>query len=251
MKILAFFAHPDDETMLAGGTLALLAHSGSHVHYLSATRGEGGELGEPPRCKVEELGDVRAKELACAVHALGGISLTCLAYADPSVGPGDELYPFTTNLAMLSGQIAARIREYQFDALITHGSNGEYGHPAHMLCYRAAHLAVTSLGDQAPLMYTVQAAFDGHPHPRLANRDDPAHLILDVTPVIRYKTRAALCHRTQFALFVRRSSKQAGRRLKVPEVILSLESLHRTIPPTVAEPDDPLAQVLQPWLLKT
>ena len=79
MKILAFFAHPDDETMLAGGTLALLAHSGSQVHYLSATRGEGGEVGEPPRCKVEELGQVRAEELACAVHALGGISLTCLA----------------------------------------------------------------------------------------------------------------------------------------------------------------------------
>jgi len=251
MKILAFFAHPDDETMLAGGTLALLAHSGSQAHYLSATRGEGGELGEPPRCKVEELGDVRAEELACAVHALGGISLTCLAYADPSVGPRNEMYPFTTNLAMLSGQIAAKIREYQVDALITHGSNGEYGHPAHVLCHRAARLAVTSFGDQAPLMYTVQAAFDGHPHPRLANRDDPAHLILDVTPVIRYKTRAALCHRTQFALFVRRSSKLAGRQLKVPEVIMRVESLHRAIPPTDGEPDDPLARALRPWLLKT
>ena len=47
MKALAFFAHPDDETMLAGGTLALLAHSGVGVHYLIATSGEGGEAGEP------------------------------------------------------------------------------------------------------------------------------------------------------------------------------------------------------------
>ena len=44
MNILAFFAHPDDETMLAGGALALLAQNGAQVHYLCATRGEGGEV---------------------------------------------------------------------------------------------------------------------------------------------------------------------------------------------------------------
>ncbi len=48
MNILAFFAHPDDETMLCGGTLALLARAGARVHLLIATRGEGGENGEPP-----------------------------------------------------------------------------------------------------------------------------------------------------------------------------------------------------------
>ncbi|MCK4898758.1 MAG: PIG-L family deacetylase, partial [Anaerolineales bacterium] len=37
MNITAFFAHPDDETMLSGGTLALLAKSGAQVHYLCAT----------------------------------------------------------------------------------------------------------------------------------------------------------------------------------------------------------------------
>jgi LmbE family N-acetylglucosaminyl deacetylase len=38
MNILAFFAHPDDETILAGGTLALLGMAGAQVHYLCATR---------------------------------------------------------------------------------------------------------------------------------------------------------------------------------------------------------------------
>ena len=75
MIVLAFFAHPDDETILFGGTLALLAQLGNQVHYVSATRGEGGEVGEPPLCLPAELGQVRAQEMACAVEALGGVSL--------------------------------------------------------------------------------------------------------------------------------------------------------------------------------
>jgi LmbE family N-acetylglucosaminyl deacetylase len=47
MKVLAFFAHPDDETMLCGGTLALLSKAGIEIHLVCATRGEGGECGEP------------------------------------------------------------------------------------------------------------------------------------------------------------------------------------------------------------
>jgi LmbE family N-acetylglucosaminyl deacetylase len=47
MSVLAFSAHPDDETMLAGGTLALLGRAGAQVQSLCATRGEGGETWEP------------------------------------------------------------------------------------------------------------------------------------------------------------------------------------------------------------
>ncbi len=57
--ILTFFAHPDDETILAGGTLALLAllatlaMHGAPVHYLCATRGGGGETwNEHPRPRL-------------------------------------------------------------------------------------------------------------------------------------------------------------------------------------------------------
>ena len=63
-NVLAIFVHPDDETMLVGGTLALLARSGAAVHYLSARRGEGGELGEPPLTTQENLGKVRETEAA-------------------------------------------------------------------------------------------------------------------------------------------------------------------------------------------
>ena len=145
MNILAFFAHPDDETVFAGGALALLAGKGAQVHYLCATRGEGGETGEPPLCTQAELGEVREQELLCAVQALGGRSLTFLGYIDPRVGPEEELYPYTQDLTFLAGQVAATMRQFQADVLISHGSRGEYGHPAHLLTHRASRIAVESL----------------------------------------------------------------------------------------------------------
>ena len=250
MNILAFFAHPDDETILGGGTLSLLARSGARVNYLCATRGEGGETGEPPLCSEAELGAVREHELVCAVGSLGGSSLTFLDYIDPRVGPDQQLYAYTQDLTFLAVQVAATIRQFGIHAVITHGSNGEYGHPAHVITHQAARIAVESFGQNAPLLYTVAAAFPEHPWPRISNPDDPAHLVLDITPVLAGKTQAALCHRTQHALFVRRRSQAAGRQLSVPEVIQRLESLHRHIPPVIGQADDELAILLEPYTVK-
>ena len=250
LNVLAFFAHPDDETILGGGTLALLAQRGAQVHYLCATRGEGGEVGEPPLCPPEELGSVREKELVCAVQALGGHSLTFLGYRDPHLSPDGQLYAYTENLTLLSGQVATSIRQFAIQAVITHGSNGEYGHPAHVVTFQAAAIAVTSLSKNAPLLYSVAASFPRHPRPRLSNQDDPAHLILDVSPVLPRKEKAALCHRTQQALFVRRSSEEAGRQLVVREVIMSLESLRRVHPVVDDKLDDDLAWLLSPWIVE-
>lgn len=249
MNVIAFFAHPDDETMLIGGTLALLARNGAQVHYLCATRGEGGEVGEPPLCTVEELGQKRERELGCAVQSLGGSSLTFLDFIDPHTGPEDELYAFSDNQNMLSDQIIEFIQKFNAEVVITHGSSGEYGHPAHLLSYRAAKSAISSLNgsNSDRLLYTVSAAFSGHPKPRLANQDDPAHLVIDVSPALGEKTAAAMCHETQHALFVRRSSREAGRQLTVSEVIMPIESLHRVYPDVEDEPEDVLTQALKPW----
>jgi LmbE family N-acetylglucosaminyl deacetylase len=249
MNILAFFAHPDDETMLAGGILSMLGKGGFSVHYLCATRGEGGEAGEPPLCMPEQLGDVREQELVRAVQALGGRSLTFLGYIDPPVGPKDELHAYTDNLAMLAGQVAASIRQHGPLAILTHGSNGEYGHPAHILTYTAARIAVESFGASAPLLYSVMADFPDHPRRRLANHADPAHLVVDITPGLPQKEKAALCHRTQHALFVRRRSQELGRPVTVPEALMRLESLHRHLPPTSRAPEDPIARALADWLI--
>lgn len=247
MNILSFFAHPDDETLFAGGTLALLSRLGANVNYLCATRGEGGEVGEPPVCSQKELGQVREREMRCAVKALGGGQLTFLDYVDPLVGPEDELYPFAAELDTLAAQVAAKIRKYKIQAVITHGSNGEYGHPAHLLVHQASLAALellASRGEDTPLMYTVQAAYPKNPKKRSMNHDDPAHLILDIKSVLEQKISAALCHRTQHALFVRRASQEVGRLLSVPEVLLDEESLHRARPPVNGKLNDAFANLL-------
>ncbi len=246
MNILAFFAHPDDETMLNGGTLAILANQGAHVHYLCATRGEGGEAGEPPVCTLEELGETREREMVCAVQALRGRSLTFLSYIDPRVGENDQLFPFTEDVAMLGGQIANSIRQFSIAAVITHGVNGEYGHPAHIVCHKAALVAALSFEEgKRPLLYTAAADFPDHPKPRLANPDNPAHLVLDVSSVREQKLAAALCHRSQHALFVRRTSKRLGRTVTVAEVMLDKEGVHRLLPAVNSPVDDPVANLLR------
>jgi N-acetyl-1-D-myo-inositol-2-amino-2-deoxy-alpha-D-glucopyranoside deacetylase len=70
-RLLAVFAHPDDETFRPGGTLALLAQCGVKVHMLTLTHGEAGSCGEPPLCTLDELSVVREHELRCACAALG------------------------------------------------------------------------------------------------------------------------------------------------------------------------------------
>jgi N-acetylglucosamine malate deacetylase 2 len=249
VNILAFFAHPDDETMLAGGTLALLAQQGASVHYLCATRGEGGEAGTPPLCERSQLGQLRTQEMDCAVRQLGGRSLAFLDYQDPLVGDNNELFAYCDNVDLLAEQVREHMDRVSASAILSHGSSGEYGHPAHLITHQAALQAVQSKGSAArnePLFYTVQADFPGHPKPRLANRSDQAHLVLDVSSVIDNKTEAALCHRSQHALFVRRASQEAGRELTVPEVITSLESLHRAWPAADLY-DDPLFHLLKLW----
>ena len=93
-SILVIGAHPDDETVMAGGTLAILAQRGLNVHLVCATRGEGGEMGEPPICTREELGRVRSAELECAGQALGAASVDYLGYVDPVCIVDGEVFAF-------------------------------------------------------------------------------------------------------------------------------------------------------------
>ena len=248
MIVLTIIAHPDDETMLTGGALALLALAGAEVHYLCATRGEGGEVGEPPVCEREQLGIIREAEMRCAVKSLGGVATEFLDFVDPLVGENEELHAYTDNFSGLVASLTEHIQQLEPEAVITHGSNGEYGHPAHKLTHQAARQAIEALNTNAPLLYTFSAAFPEHPRPRLINPDDPAHIILDITPVLQQKITAALCHKSQNALFVRRSSPQAGRQLTVPEVIMKLEGLHRAYPSVSGVPEDALVKLLKPWI---
>lgn len=227
MNILSFFAHPDDETMLAGGLFAMLAKRGAKLNFLCATRGEGGETGEPPLCPQEDLGQIREQELRSAVEALApGSDLEFMDYIDPLVGPKDSLYAFMEDPIRLANELESHLKKKNIDLIISHGSNGEYGHPAHILCHNAAKMAVERL-ERIPLFFSVQAKYPEHPKPRLANQDDMATIILDLQDVWPIKVQAALCHQSQNALFVRRESERQNRQVPVAEIVLSTESYHQ------------------------
>lgn len=225
MNILAFFAHPDDETVLAGGCLAILSKFGHNVHYLISTRGEGGETGTPPICTRQQLSYFRENELQLAVNLLGGKSLTLLNYIDPMVGPENILYPFTDNPSDIVRQLTNVVEKKSIDIIISHGSNGEYGHPAHKLVYQIVKSFFEKLEDKI-FWYTVQAEYDPAPKPHLLNHDDVADWVLDTTMVREEKILATKAHKTQHALFIRRKSKELGRQATIEEVIVNEESYH-------------------------
>jgi LmbE family N-acetylglucosaminyl deacetylase len=238
--VLFLGAHPDDETVMAGGTLAMLHGRGIATHLVCATDGRGGEAGGIPEAATPvALARVREQEIRCAAEALGATSLTLLGYEDPVIGPGEKLYGFKADESVLVSQVADLIRLKEVSVVLSHGSNGEYGHPAHLQAHRAALQAARS--HQLPVIfYSVAAAVPGI-EDRLWNRSDPAHLALGITPWIESKHAAMLCHRTQHALFVRR------RRLtNVRDAIRLTESFHRHWPPLPDQtlPDDPFAALL-------
>jgi len=236
--MLCLVAHPDDETILCGGTLAKLAALGVAIHVLCLTRGEGGELGEPPLTDREHLGEVRAAEMACAVKKLGVQRLDFLGYVDPVVGPGEKLFAPEHDPVKLARQITDYLQQSSDRVILTHGSNGEYGHPAHQLLNAIARQIVAASGLAPVFLYSFAASYPNHPYPRLSNLDDPADRVIDVSAFLDQKEAAARCHATQNALFVRRRSQMAGRPLALREVLLTEEAFHRHWP-VEADADDP------------
>lgn len=238
-SVVCFFAHPDDETVLAGGIIALLVQQGIPVHVVCCTRGEGGELGEPPVVPRRELlGVAREAELRCAVQTLGA-SLTLLDYVDPLIGPDDVLEAFEADFDTLARQFADIARKRQADLVLTHGSDGEYGHPAHQLVNRAVLRGITHALPDA-LIYSV-AALVPNIEDRLWNKSEPAHLALDIRPWADVKVAAMECHVSQHALFKRRKNLQTVR-----EALRTIESVRRQWPATHGEPPrDAFAQLLR------
>lgn len=155
----------------------------------------------------------------------------------PVVGPGEELYGFAADEETLAQQIAGLIREFGANVVLSHGSSGEYGHPAHIQVHRAVLRAVR---EQTPdvLFYTVAAFVPGQ-EDRLLNKSDPAHLVLDINPWLQAKLNAMICHATQHELFKRRRNLT-----DVRDAVRATESFHRQWPQTPPDANDPFFAIL-------
>jgi LmbE family N-acetylglucosaminyl deacetylase len=143
--VLAVFAHPDDESLACGGTLARLADAGARVVVLCASRGELGGLGGA--VTGDELGEIRAGELKNAAAALGVKELIILNHRDGDLRWGE--------VAELQAEIVFAIKRYKPAALITFGEDGLYWHLDHVGMHERTTTAVRSLGADGPTLYYV------------------------------------------------------------------------------------------------
>ena len=124
-KLLAVLAHPDDESLGFGGTLAKYAAESVETYLVTATRGERGRFGSLGRLgDPAEVGRVRETELRAAAAVLGVREVSILGYPDGGV---DQVEAGTAIRA-----IASHIRRIQPDVVLSFGPDGGYGHPDHI-----------------------------------------------------------------------------------------------------------------------
>ena len=201
-SILVISAHPDDETLFAGGTLAMYAEKGHHVTILETTRGEGGEVGEPPLTTRGNLGAFREQEVRKAAQILGVGDIFFLPFIDPHMEINGIARRIDIPLEDFTHAIEDYLQRIRPDVVITHGSNGEYGHPQHIYTYQAARRALAN-GHREITLMTWCAWYQPSERERILNKDDPADIVFDITPWLGTKIAAALCHQTQHAMFLR------------------------------------------------
>jgi LmbE family N-acetylglucosaminyl deacetylase len=201
--VLAIAAHPDDE-LFGAGYLAKLASEGNELYILCTTRGEGGEVGEPPVGPKSRLGEFREVEMQGSGRALGAREVWFLDFVDPWMEIGGEALAIDADPATFVARVAEKISTLKPDIVITHGSNGEYGHPQHVYTHRAVMAALGTLAPWHPQELLTWCANTGDAETdRVVNQDDPADIALDVSPWFDRKLAAANAHVSQHAMFLR------------------------------------------------
>jgi LmbE family N-acetylglucosaminyl deacetylase len=140
-KLMAVLAHPDDESLGFGGTLATYASRGVGVHVLTATRGEGGRYGEfrpgqPGHPGTTALAGIREGELRAAAAVLGVREVSLLDYRDQGL---DRAEPREVVRA-----IAAHLTRVRPDVVLTFGPDGAYGHPDHVAISQFTSAAIVA-----------------------------------------------------------------------------------------------------------
>ena len=214
--LVSFHAHPDDESLLTGGTLALAAAAGHRVVLVVATEGGRGLAG-PRDGSGAMLSRVRMAELDRAASALGCARVVSLGYADSGLRPapadGDAFVHADVDEA--AHRLADVLQEERADVLTVYDRNGGYGHPDHVQVHRVGVEAARLAGTPVVLEATVPArAFRmllaglrllGHPVGRSAPLGtdqvfaDPGRIThrVRVTGVLRAKRAAMAAHGSQ------------------------------------------------------
>ncbi len=162
-RILFVHAHPDDESIGTGATMARYAAAGAHVTLVTCTLGEEGEIHVPAlaglaAAQADQLGGYRISELDAACALLGVHDHRFLGGAgrfrdSGMMGLATNEHPrafWQADLDLAAGLLVEVIREVRPQVLVTYDENGFYGHPDHIQAHRVAMRAHALAGDLAP-----------------------------------------------------------------------------------------------------
>lgn len=237
-RLLLVHAHPDDETLANGVTMARYVAEGAHVTLVTCTAGEEGEILTPEIAHFaadqdDRLGEHRVAELDAAMREVGVTDHRFLGgtfrYRDSGMqwGPDGHAMPrdvtrddtfWHADLTDAANDLVAIIREVRPQVLVTYDEFGSYGHPDHVQAHRVATYAVAlaavasyrrDLGpvwDVAKVYWVagskrqmIEAGWDADNLPPFAVDDDDLDAVIDGRPWLENKVAAMRAHSSQIA----------------------------------------------------
>jgi N-acetyl-1-D-myo-inositol-2-amino-2-deoxy-alpha-D-glucopyranoside deacetylase len=156
-RILLVHAHPDDESIESGATMAKYAAEGAHVCLVTCTRGEEGEVipEDLRHLSGDALGEYRMDELARACAALGVTDHRYLGGAGRWRDSGmmgtpsnnDPRCFWRAEVEEATAELVRVVREVRPQVIVTYDDNGFYGHPDHIQAHRVAWRAFERSAD--------------------------------------------------------------------------------------------------------
>jgi N-acetyl-1-D-myo-inositol-2-amino-2-deoxy-alpha-D-glucopyranoside deacetylase len=175
-RLLLVHAHPDDESIYTGATMARYAAEGAQVTLVTCTLGELGEIIPPSRAylaaeKEDRLGEYRIGELDAACAELGVTDHRFLGgpgrWRDSGMmgteGNDDPRCFWRADVDQAARALLDVIGEVRPQVLVTYDANGAYGHPDHIQAHRVAWRACELAGPDGPAKFYATAALGSGP----------------------------------------------------------------------------------------